>query len=208
MNAIYQARFNHYLHDRGLKDTSDQHVWAFSRPTVRWTSRRARLSHVGAGRPRQLTSWSTQSAAPRTSGARQRQDHSGTGVLLPGAGWNVIKVVWGREWTALLHADRDGALVNLMNTTPDGDYRPTGQRWCLRPRSLLQTVTRAPAVGREDVRPGDLLTQRGGHELRRSTPPTAPRRSTREPDGDPGQGPSRATRWGAHFPGPQRHPRN
>ena len=40
-----------------------------------------------------------------------------------GAGWNVIKVVWGREWDALLHADRDGALVNLMNTTPDGDYQ-------------------------------------------------------------------------------------
>ena len=40
-----------------------------------------------------------------------------------GAGWNVIKVVWGREWDALLQADRDGALVNLMNTTPDGDYQ-------------------------------------------------------------------------------------
>ncbi len=40
-----------------------------------------------------------------------------------GAGWNVIKVVWGREWDALLHADRDGALVNLMNVTPDGDYQ-------------------------------------------------------------------------------------
>src|SRR3712207_9575862 len=40
-----------------------------------------------------------------------------------GAGWNVIKVVWGREWDALLAADRDGALVNLMNSTPDGDYQ-------------------------------------------------------------------------------------
>ena len=40
-----------------------------------------------------------------------------------GAGWNVIKVIWGREWDALLHADRDGALVNLMNTTPDGDFQ-------------------------------------------------------------------------------------
>ena len=40
-----------------------------------------------------------------------------------GAGWNVIKVIWGREWDALLHADRDGALINLMNTTPDGDYQ-------------------------------------------------------------------------------------
>ncbi|MPY99394.1 MAG: pyruvate dehydrogenase (acetyl-transferring), homodimeric type, partial [Actinophytocola sp.] len=39
------------------------------------------------------------------------------------AGWNVIKVIWGREWDALLHADRDGALINLMNTTPDGDFQ-------------------------------------------------------------------------------------
>ncbi|MDT5176045.1 MAG: pyruvate dehydrogenase component, partial [Mycobacterium sp.] len=40
-----------------------------------------------------------------------------------GAGWNVIKVVGGRVWDALLHADKDGALVNLMNTTPDGDFQ-------------------------------------------------------------------------------------
>src|SRR4029078_11167001 len=38
-----------------------------------------------------------------------------------GAGWNVIKVLWGRDWDPLLAADADGALVNLMNTTPDGD---------------------------------------------------------------------------------------
>ena len=40
-----------------------------------------------------------------------------------GAGWNVIKVIWGREWDPLLAQDTDGALVNLMNTTPDGDYQ-------------------------------------------------------------------------------------
>jgi pyruvate dehydrogenase E1 component len=40
-----------------------------------------------------------------------------------GAGWNVVKVVWGREWDPLLAADTDGALVNLMNVTPDGDYQ-------------------------------------------------------------------------------------
>ncbi|MEB0014752.1 pyruvate dehydrogenase (acetyl-transferring), homodimeric type, partial [Glaciimonas sp. Cout2] len=40
-----------------------------------------------------------------------------------GAGWNVIKVVWGREWDDLLSRDVDGALLNLMNVTPDGDYQ-------------------------------------------------------------------------------------
>ncbi|HEX2419599.1 MAG TPA: pyruvate dehydrogenase (acetyl-transferring), homodimeric type, partial [Micromonosporaceae bacterium] len=43
--------------------------------------------------------------------------------IFRGAGWNVIKVIWGREWDPLLAADTDGALVNLMNTTPDGDYQ-------------------------------------------------------------------------------------
>ena len=56
-----------------------------------------------------------------------------------GAGWNVIKVVWGREWDALLAADRDGALVNLMNATPDGDYQTyKAERRRLRPRALLR----------------------------------------------------------------------
>jgi pyruvate dehydrogenase E1 component len=61
-----------------------------------------------------------------------------------GAGWNVIKVVWGREWDALLHADRDGALVNLMNTTPDGDYqtyKATTARTC---GITSSDATRAP----------------------------------------------------------------
>lgn len=40
-----------------------------------------------------------------------------------GAGWNVIKVVWGREWDELLAQDREGALVNIMNTTLDGDFQ-------------------------------------------------------------------------------------
>ena len=40
-----------------------------------------------------------------------------------GAGWNVIKVVWGRQWDDLLAQDDEGALVNLMNVTPDGDFQ-------------------------------------------------------------------------------------
>ncbi|NDE89211.1 MAG: pyruvate dehydrogenase (acetyl-transferring), homodimeric type, partial [Micrococcales bacterium] len=44
-------------------------------------------------------------------------------AFFKGAGWNVIKLVWGREWDALLAADTDGALVDLMNSTPDGDYQ-------------------------------------------------------------------------------------
>ncbi len=43
--------------------------------------------------------------------------------MFGGAGWNVVKVVWGREWDPLLAQDREGALVNLMNTTLDGDFQ-------------------------------------------------------------------------------------
>ncbi|MGQ0574996.1 MAG: pyruvate dehydrogenase (acetyl-transferring), homodimeric type [Pseudonocardia sp.] len=125
MNAIMQARFNRYLGDRGFASTDDQHVWAF----------------LGDGEMDEPESRGLiQNAA--TEGLdnltfvvncnRQRLDGPvrGNGKIIQelesffrGAGWNVIKVIWGREWDALLHADRDGALVNLMNTTPDGDYQ-------------------------------------------------------------------------------------
>ena len=125
MNAIYQARFNHYLHDRGIKDTSDQHVWAFlgdgemDEPESRAYASLAALEGLD-----NLT-FVVNCNLQRLDGPVR-----GNGKIIQelesyfrGAGWNVIKVVWGREWDALLHADRDGALVNLMNTTPDGDYQ-------------------------------------------------------------------------------------
>ncbi len=125
MNAIYQARFNRYLHHRGIKDTSDQHVWAF----------------LGDGEMDEVESLGAIGLAAReeldnltfvVNCNLQRLDGPvrGNGKVIQelesffrGAGWNVIKVVWGREWDPLLAADSDGALVNLMNTTPDGDYQ-------------------------------------------------------------------------------------
>ncbi|QIP41063.1 Pyruvate dehydrogenase E1 component [Rhodococcus erythropolis] len=85
MNAIYQARFNHYLNDRGIKDTTDQHVWAFlgdgemdepeSRgPRSRRGNRRPRQPHVRG---------ELQPPTPRRPGPRQRKDHPGTGIVLP-----------------------------------------------------------------------------------------------------------------------------
>ncbi|MFG1658928.1 pyruvate dehydrogenase (acetyl-transferring), homodimeric type [Micromonospora chersina] len=125
MNAIYQARFNRYLHHRGIKDTSQQHVWAF----------------LGDGEMDEVESLGAIGVAAREELDNltfvincnlQRLDGPvrGNGKVMQeleaffrGAGWNVIKVVWGREWDPLLAADTDGALVNLMNTTPDGDYQ-------------------------------------------------------------------------------------
>lgn len=125
LNAIYQARFNHYLHDRGIKDTSDQHVWCFLGDGEMDEPESRGLAHVGALEGLDNLTFVINCNLQRLDGPVR-----GNGKIIQelesffrGAGWNVIKVVWGREWDALLHADRDGALVNLMNTTPDGDYQ-------------------------------------------------------------------------------------
>ena len=125
MNAIYQARFNHYLHDRGIKDTSDQHVWAFlGDGEMDETESRGFASFAATEALDNLT-FVINCNLQRLDGPVR-----GNGKIIQelesffrGAGWNVIKVIWGREWDALLQADRDGALVNLMNTTPDGDFQ-------------------------------------------------------------------------------------
>jgi pyruvate dehydrogenase E1 component len=125
INAIYQARFNRYLHHRGIKDTSAQRVWAF----------------LGDGEMDEIEALGAIGVAAReeldnltfvVNCNLQRLDGPvrGNGKIIQeleaffrGAGWNVIKVIWGRQWDPLLAADTDGALVNLMNVTPDGDYQ-------------------------------------------------------------------------------------
>jgi pyruvate dehydrogenase E1 component len=125
MNAIYQARFNHYLSDRGIKDTSAQHVWAFLGDGEMDEAESRGLVHVAATEALDNLTFVINCNLQRLDGPVR-----GNGKIIQelesffrGAGWNVIKVVWGREWDALLSADPDGALVNLMNTTPDGDYQ-------------------------------------------------------------------------------------
>ncbi|WP_116110518.1 MULTISPECIES: pyruvate dehydrogenase (acetyl-transferring), homodimeric type [Amycolatopsis] len=125
MNAIYQARFNRYLRDRGIKDTSDQHVWAFLGDGEMDEAESRGLIHVAAGEGLDNLTFVINCNLQRLDGPVR-----GNGKIIQeleayfrGAGWNVIKVIWGREWDALLHADRDGALVNLMNVTPDGDFQ-------------------------------------------------------------------------------------
>ena len=123
--AIYQARFNRYLHNRGLVDTSASKVWAF----------------VGDG----------ECDEPETLGAitlasRERLDNlvfvincnlqrldgpvRGNGkiiqeleTLFRGAGWEVIKVIWGGDWDPLLQADKTGLLAKRMEEALDGDYQ-------------------------------------------------------------------------------------
>jgi pyruvate dehydrogenase E1 component len=125
MNAIYQARFNRYLHNRGIKDTSQQRVWAFLGDGE--VDEPETLGPIGVAAREELDNlvFVVNCNLQRLDGPVR-----GNGKIIQelegffrGAGWNVIKVVWGREWDPLLAADTDGALVNLMNATPDGDYQ-------------------------------------------------------------------------------------
>lgn len=125
INAIYQAQFNRYLQGRGFKDTSQQHVWAFLGD--------GELDEVESRGALQLAANDGLDNLTFVVNANlQRLDGPvrGNGKIIQelesffrGAGWNVIKVIWGREWDDLLNQDRDGALVDLMNKTPDGDYQ-------------------------------------------------------------------------------------
>ncbi|MDA7861827.1 pyruvate dehydrogenase (acetyl-transferring), homodimeric type [bacterium] len=123
--SIYQARFNEYLHDRGIKDTSNQRVWAY-------------LGDGECDEPESL--------GAITLAGREKLDNlkfvincnlqrldgpvRGNGkiiqeleALFRGAGWNVIKVVWGDDWDPLLEADELGLLVKRMGEVVDGQYQ-------------------------------------------------------------------------------------
>src|SRR6266403_381949 len=120
--AIYQARFNRYLEDRGMKPATDAKVWAF----------------LGADEPESL--------GAITLASREKLDNlifvvncnlqrldgpvRGNGQIIQelesafrGAGWNVIKVLWGSEWDPILERDTEGLLVKRMGELVDGEYQ-------------------------------------------------------------------------------------
>jgi pyruvate dehydrogenase E1 component len=125
IQAIYQARFNRYLQHRGIKDTSQQHVWCF----------------IGDGETDE-----PESLGAITLPAREKLDNlifvvncnlqrldgpvRGNGKIIQeletafrGAGWNVIKVIWGSDWDPLLDRDESGLLVQRMGECLDGEYQ-------------------------------------------------------------------------------------
>jgi pyruvate dehydrogenase E1 component len=125
INAIYQARFNRYLYARKIADTSESRVWAF----------------LGDGEMDEPEATGAIAMASREqldnlvfviSCNLQRLDGPvrGNGKIIQelesifrGAGWNVVKVIWGREWDPLLARDVDGVLVDKMNSTNDGQFQ-------------------------------------------------------------------------------------
>lgn len=124
-SAIYQAWTNRYLHNRGIKDTSQQNVWAFLGDGEMDEPESRGMLQLAAQQQLDNLTFVVNCNLQRLDGPVR-----GNGKIIQeleaqfrGAGWNVIKVIWGREWDVLLNADKDRALVNLMNETPDGDYQ-------------------------------------------------------------------------------------
>ena len=124
-SAIYQAWTNRYLHERGIKDTSQQDVWAFLGDGEMDEPESRGMLQLAAQQQLDNLTFVVNCNLQRLDGPVR-----GNGKIIQeleaqfrGAGWNVIKVIWGREWDVLLNADKDRALVNLMNQTLDGDYQ-------------------------------------------------------------------------------------
>jgi pyruvate dehydrogenase E1 component len=123
--SIYQARFLKYLQGRGLKDTSEQRVYAFlgdgemdepeSRGAISFAAREKldNLCFVINCNLQRLD-------GPVMGNGKIIQELEG---LFKGAGWNVVKVIWGNNWDSLLAKDTSGKLLQLMNETVDGDYQ-------------------------------------------------------------------------------------
>ena len=191
INSIYQARFNRYLDNRGIKDTSDQRVWAFlgdgemgepeSLGAIRVASREGldNLTWVINCNLQQLD-------GPVVGNGKVVQELES---YFLGAGWHVIKVLWGRDWDPLLAADASGALVNKMNTTPDGQFQTY--------------LVEDGAYIRQNFFGGDPRLHQDGRELLRRAAQGALARRARLPQGVRGvQGGDRARRPADRDPGP------
>ncbi|HEY8095416.1 MAG TPA: pyruvate dehydrogenase (acetyl-transferring), homodimeric type [Methylobacter sp.] len=123
--AIYQARFMHYLQDRGFADTSNRKVWSFLGDGE--TDEPESLGAIGMAGREKLDNliFVINCNLQRLDGPVR-----GNGKIIQdlesefrGAGWNVIKLVWGQRWDALLARDKDGLLVARMMSCVDGDYQ-------------------------------------------------------------------------------------
>ncbi len=125
INSIYHARFNKYLHQRHIEDTSQSTVWSFlgdgecDEPETLGAIALAGRSDLDN------LKWVINCNLQRLDGPVRGNDkviQELEGVFR-GAGWNVIKVIWGSKWDELLHRDVDGVLLNKMATTVDGEYQ-------------------------------------------------------------------------------------
>jgi len=170
MSAVSQARFMRYLHARGLSDTKDRHVWGF----------------FGDGEMDE-----PESVGGLTLAAREKLDNltfvvncnlqrldgpvRGNGqiiqeleALFVGAGWNVIKVLWGSEWDPLFAADKSNVLLRRFAETVDGEYQNLGSKDGDYNRSKFfdadpETAALVAHMSDEEIH----QLRRGGHDVKK-----------------------------------------
>jgi len=125
IQAIYQARFMRYLQNRGLKNTDDRKVWCFCGDGEMDEPESTGVLRVAAQESLDNLIFVVNCNLQRLDGPVR-----GNGKIIQelealfiGAGWNVIKVVWGSNWDSLLAQDKDGLLQKLMEETVDGEYQ-------------------------------------------------------------------------------------
>ena len=170
INAVYQARFLRYLRHRGLADTDKRQVWAV----------------IGDGEMDE-----PESIAGLTLAAREKLDNltfivncnlqrldgpvRGNGQIIQeleslfnGAGWNVIKVLWGSDWDALFARDTEHTLLRIFAATPDGEYQTLGAKDGA--YNLANFFQQDPQLARLVAHMSDAeidALKRGGHDLRK-----------------------------------------
>ncbi|MFE5144005.1 pyruvate dehydrogenase (acetyl-transferring), homodimeric type [Streptomyces fagopyri] len=169
LGAIYQARFNRYLHARGIKDTSGSRVWAF----------------LGDGETDE-----PESMAALTLAARERLDNltfvincnlqrldgpvrSNSKIVqeletrFRGAGWHVVKSLWGEAWDPVLLHDNTGALVHRLGEIPDAQMQTYATRDAayIRKHFFTGDALSGIAAKLSDAQLVEMFTtSRGGHE--------------------------------------------
>ncbi len=125
INSLYHARFLKYLDNRRIDDTSASRVWCFVGDGE--TDEPETLGSISLAARERLDNltWVINCNLQRLDGPVR-----GNGKIIQeleavfrGAGWNVIKVIWGSNWDALLAKDVDGVLIHKMNQTVDGEYQ-------------------------------------------------------------------------------------
>src|SRR4029077_17133596 len=123
--AIYQARFMRYLEDRGLKKRSDSKVWAFLGDGETDEPEAPGAIHLASREKLDNLIFVINCNLQRLDGPVRGNGHiiQELEAVFRGAGWNVIKVIWGSLWDPLFAKDKSGLLLKRMEEAVDGDYQ-------------------------------------------------------------------------------------
>ncbi|MER7926031.1 pyruvate dehydrogenase (acetyl-transferring), homodimeric type [Streptomyces sp. NPDC096057] len=169
LSAIYQARFNRYLRARGIKDTSASHVWAFlgdgETDEPESTAALSLASREGLDNLTFVVNCNLQRLdGPVRSNSKIVQELE---ARFRGAGWNVVKALWGEAWDPLLTQDRTGDLVHRLGEVPDAQMQTLAARDAayIRKNFFVGDALSAVSASLSDAQVVELFANsRGGHE--------------------------------------------